>query len=57
MAKKRRKKGYEQKSNSICVVAYDLQGTAISDETAERVVRAVEEATEQERLAILFTRQ
>jgi hypothetical protein len=49
--------GFEQKSPAICVVAYDLQGTQISEETAKRVVDAVEKATEQEGLAILFTRQ
>jgi hypothetical protein len=54
---KRTKKGYEQKSPAICVVAYDLQGTAISEETARRVVDAVEKATEKEGLAILYTRQ
>jgi hypothetical protein len=53
---KRIRKGYEQKSPAICVVAYDAQGDAISDDVAKRVVTAVEKATENERLAILFTR-
>lgn len=52
----RTKKGFEHKSRAICVVAYDLQGSPISDETAERVLKAVEKATEKEKLAISYTR-
>ena len=50
------KKGFTNKSNAVCVVAYDLQGQPISDKVAERVVKAVEEATKDERLAINYTR-
>jgi hypothetical protein len=55
--KKRSRPGFSQKSSSICVVAWDLQGNPISEEAAKRVVKAVEKATEKERLAILFTQQ
>ena len=56
MKEKKDLKEMEQKSPAICVVAYDLQGSPITEETAQRVVAAVEEATEKEKLAILFTR-
>lgn len=54
---KRVQAGYDKKSPAICVVAYDLAGKPISQEVARRVVKAVERATEKERLAILFTQQ
>jgi hypothetical protein len=51
------KPGYDPKAQGICVVAYDLAGKPISQEVAKRVVKAVERATEKERLAILYTQQ
>jgi hypothetical protein len=54
---KRVRAGYDKRSNAICVVAYDLAGKPIAPETARKVVRAVERATEKERLAILYTQQ
>lgn len=54
---KRVKAGYDKRSNAICVVAYDAFGKPIAPEVARRVVRAVEKATEKERLAILYTQQ
>lgn len=57
MAKnRRRKEGYLNQSNAVCVVAYDLNGKAISDEIAAKVVNAVFDITQEERLAISFTR-
>lgn len=54
---KRVRAGYDANQQGICVVAYDLAGKPISPEVARRVVRAVEKATEKERLAILYTQQ
>lgn len=48
--------GYVNKSNAVCIVAYDLQGNPISDKVAERVIKAVEDATKEERLAINVAR-
>lgn len=52
----RRKEGYLNRSPAICVVVHDLSGRPISDEIATKVVNAVFEVTEKERLAINFTR-
>ncbi len=54
---KRAKAGYDPKAQGICVVAYDLAGKPISPEVARRVVKAVERATEKEKLAIMYTQQ
>lgn len=54
---KRVKAGYNAEAQGICVVAYDLAGKPISPDTARRVVKAVEKATEREKLAILYTQQ
>lgn len=51
------KEGFARPSQAICVVAYELDGSPISQETADRVVKAVEDATKEEKLAILFTRE
>jgi hypothetical protein len=45
-----------QKSSAICVTAYDLSGNPLSDEVVDRVIKAVEKATEQEKLAINVAR-
>lgn len=52
----RRNEDYTHKSPAICVVAYDLGGNPISDEIAAKVVNAVYEVTQKEKLAISFTR-
>jgi hypothetical protein len=54
---RRAKAGYDPNAQGICIVAYDLAGNPISPETARKVVRAVEKATERERLAIMYTQQ
>lgn len=53
---RRRKEGYLNQSNAVCVVAYDLTGKPISEEIAAQVVNAVFEITQGEKLAISFTR-
>lgn len=54
--KNRRKEGYIHRSPAVCVVVHDLTGKPISDEIASKVVNAVFEVTQEERLAINFTR-
>lgn len=53
---KRRREGYLNQSPAVCVVAYDLNGQAISDTIAAKIVNAVFEVTQEEKLAISFTR-
>lgn len=52
----KRREGYIQKSNAVCVVAYDLNGKPIPDDVATKIVNAVFQVTQNERLAINFTR-
>lgn len=53
---RRRREGYTNKSNAICIVAYDVGGKTLSDEVTARIVNAVYEVSEEEKLAISFTR-
>lgn len=48
---------YRRHPNSICIVAYDLTGAPVSDETVNSILAAVEKATKEDKLAISFTRE
>jgi len=49
--------GYDPNmSPALCVVVYDLSGAPLDPATVDKVTRAVESATEADKLAITVTR-
>lgn len=52
----RRSEGYQQKSNAVCVVAYDPGGKTMPDSVATEITNAVYEVAARNGYLISFTR-
>lgn len=57
MSSERVKEGFDQVTNSVCVVAYDPSGAPVSEKLAEEIVEAVTKVTEENKLTIMVARQ
>lgn len=53
---RKREEPYVDRSNAVCITAYNINGGPISNTLAAKIVNAVVDITEEERLAISFTR-
>lgn len=53
---RKKEEPYVGRSNAVCIVAYNINGGPISNTLAAKIINAVSDVTEDERLAISFTR-